>query len=274
MLIFLHLPKTGGSTLTPILDWNYDDNTFKITRFPTIQRFLDLPDEQKVQYACLQGQVFYGIHQYIPQPCTYITLLRHPVKRLISQYLYVPVRQQKLGEPVSTMSMEQFLDIEPFQAYTQLNLIAGGATIDEALRRPLAEETFARARANIERDFPVVGLLERYDEALLLMKAHFGWKRVFYARQNVNPHRKALDEFPAATQQRILAACEPEMELYEYARQRLDEQLAQQDAAFWETLERLRRTNRRFQRLYNLAQPIRHSRLWFALRDMLRRSSS
>lgn len=273
MLIFLHLPKTGGTTLTPILDWNYGDKTYKITRFPAIQKFIDLPDDKKREIPCLQGQIFYGIHAYIPQPCTYITMMRHPVKRLISQYQYIPRRQARQGETVSRMSMEYFLEVEPFQAHTQLNLIAGGATIDEALRQPLEESTFARARANIERDFAVVGLVNRYDESLLLMKQHFGWKRAFYARQNVNEGRKTLEDFPAETQKRILAACEPEMELYHYVQQRLEEQLQQQDAGFWAELEQLRRTNQRFQQMYRLAKPIRHSRLWFFFRDILRHKS-
>lgn len=274
MLIFLHLPKTGGSTLTNILDWNYGDRTYHITRFSRIQTFLDLPDAEKAALPCLQGQIFYGIHQYIPQECTYLTVLRHPVERLISNYFHIEVRKKRLGEPVGNMSMEQLLEAEPFQAYMQANLIAGGNTIDEALRRPFTEETLTQAKANIERHFPIVGLLERYDESLLLMKRHFGWKRAYYARQNVSSTRKQLTDFPAATQKRILAACEPEMALFEYARQRLDDQIRQQGASFAADVAQLRSTNRRFQRMYHLAKPIRHSKLWFMVRTMIRKTSS
>src|SRR6478735_12055948 len=124
MLIFLHIPKTGGSTLNPILDWNYDNKSFEITRYPQIDTFLALSDAEKLQYRVLRGQIYYGLHQGIPEACQYISILRHPYKRLISQYFYLNVRKAKLGEALTDMPFEQFLEHEPFQAYMQLNLLA------------------------------------------------------------------------------------------------------------------------------------------------------
>lgn len=271
MLIFLHIPKTGGSTLTPVLDWNYKQQTHKISLHRNIQTFIDLPDEEKRQYQALIGQVFYGIHRHIPENCEYISILRHPIKRLVSQYHYLNVRKQKLGEPLTDMSIEEFLESEPFQAYSQLNLIAGGDSIEEALKRPLPPDAMERAKANIEAHFPVLGLVEQYDESLLLMKRHFGWTRAFYARINVNQGRRTFDDFPAETRRTIERACEPELELFEYAQHRLQSQLDAQHDDFWHELDALKRANTRFSRLYGMTGMIRNTPLWNIAKRTLRR---
>lgn len=271
MLIFLHIPKTGGSTLNPILDWNYDNKSFQITRYSQIAPFIALPDSEKLQYRVLRGQVYYGIHQDIPEKCQYICILRHPYKRLVSQYYYLNVRKAALGEKLTDMPLEAFLEQEPFQAYMQLNLLAGGSNIDEALRRPLPADALGRAEANIEKDFPVLGLIDYYDESLLLMKRAFGWKRAFYSRQNVNKSSQKFEDLPKATQSLIEQACEPELALYEYAQKRL---LAQIEAAgddFQKEVQELKAANQRFSRFYNLSKPIRHSKAWFFFKDIAKK---
>jgi len=270
MLIFLHIPKTGGTTLTPVLDWNYKNQTHKISLHKKVQEFIDLPDEKKLEYKALIGQVFYGIHQYVPEECEYISILRHPVKRLVSQYQYLNVRKQKLGEETTDMSIEEFLELEPFQAYSQLNVIAGGDSIEEALKRPLPDDAIERAKANVEKHFPVLGLIKYYDRSLLLMKNHFGWSRAFYTRSNVNQGRKTFEDFPVETQRIIEQVCEPELEFFEWAEKRLQAQLDEQDEQFWHDLENLKAANQRFSQLHQMAEPIRNTKLWDAAKWVLR----
>lgn len=270
MLIFLHISKTGGSTLIPVLDWNYEQQIHKISLHSKVPEFIDLADSEKMKFQALAGMVFYGIHQYIPQDCQYISILRHPVKRLVSHYHYLNVRKQKLGEEQSDISIEEFLEIEPFQAYTQLNLIAGGDSLDEALKRPLPEDALERAKSNVEKHFPVLGLVEHYDESLMMMKNHFGWGRAFYTRVNVNQGRKTFADFPAETQRFIEGACEPELEFFEYAQKRLQSQLDVQDEQFWRDVQQLKKRNHRFSQLHQLAEPIRNTKLWDAAKWVLR----
>jgi hypothetical protein len=271
MLIFLHIPKTGGSTLNPILDWNYDNKSFQITRYAQIAAFLALSDEEKLQYKVLRGQVYYGIHQDIPEACQYICILRHPYKRLVSQYFYLNVRKAALGEKLSEMPFEAFLEQEPFQAYMQLNLIAGGSSVDEALRRPLPTNALEIAQANIEKHFPVLGLIDNYDESLLLMKRAFGWQRAFYSRQNVNKNSPKFEDLPKATQALIEQACEPEMVFYDYARKRLQAQIEAATEDFMRDLASLKAANQRFSQFYRVSEPIRHTKLWFFLKGIAKR---
>jgi hypothetical protein len=271
MLIFLHMPKTGGSTLTPIVDWNYDDRVYKLSLYREIAPFIALDDAEKARYACLSGQVFYGIHQYIPGECRYITMMRHPYDRLVSQYYYLNVRKQKLGEPVTDMSLEDFLEQEPFQATMQLHLIAGGDDMSSTLNQPATEGTLQRAIDHIDRHFEVVGDLARYDESVLLMKRRLGWSRAYYTRQNTNPGHPKFADLPASTQQTIRAACALEVTLYEYIQQRLDRQLTDAGADFQRELRQMRTRSQRLKQLHALAGPLRHSKLWFWLRSLAKR---
>jgi hypothetical protein len=271
MLIFLHIPKTGGSTLNPILDWNYDNKSFQINRYAQIAPFLALSDAEKLQYKVLRGQIYYGIHQDIPEACQYISILRHPYKRLVSQYFYLNVRKATLGERLSEMPFEEFLEREAFQAYMQLNLIAGGNEINEALRRPLPADALEVAQANIEKHFPVLGLIDNYDESLLLMKRTFGWQRAFYSRKNVNKSSPKFEDLPKATQSLIEQACEPEMALYDYAQKRLQMQIEAAGEDLARDLAALKAANQRFSEFYRLSKPIRHSKLWFFLKGIARR---
>lgn len=169
------------------------------------------------------------------------------------------------------MSLEQFLELEPFQAYTQLNLLVGSPTVEQALRRPLPPNALEQAIAHIEADFPIVGILERYDESLLLMKRYFRWARGVYARKNENLGHPRYQDLPAHQQQLLQRVCEPEMALYEYAKARLERQLSEQGDDFWRELAALKRANHRFNTLYHWARPLQKTPIWFWMRDLLRK---
>ncbi len=51
----------------------------------------------------------------------------------------------------------------------------------------------------IRAHFAVVGLSEKVDESLLLLKRSFGWKNIFYIKANVNKNRLAKEEVSKGT---------------------------------------------------------------------------
>jgi hypothetical protein len=260
-VIFLHMPKAGGTTLNTIIDWNYEHVHF-IAQYDQLPPLLALPDEKKRQIDCLKGHVYYGIHRVFPQDCTYITLLRHPVDRVVSQYYYNFERKRRLGEPIPDWSIEEFLDVAPFHASYQLRLLVGGDNIDAILNDPLPENAVEIAQENLTRDFVVAGVMDYYDETLLLMKHALGWPRAFYARKNINPNREPTHRIAADTRRMLEDRCAAEIELYDTLKQQTEALLARQDAAFQRELVRLRRMNRVFGRVWNLTRPIHQTPIW------------
>src|SRR5690554_3093712 len=98
-LIFLHLPKNGGSTLHGILNRLYPkDRTFNIKVIDNtklnISEFKELPIEDRAQIKLLKGHMTFGLHEYLVGPSKYITFLRKPEDRITSFYHYAKSRPQ------------------------------------------------------------------------------------------------------------------------------------------------------------------------------------
>ncbi len=89
-LIFLHIPKTAGTTLNRIIDWQYDPRViFTVDPHrirPTINHFYALPEERRRRLQVVRGHPPYGVHELLPQGAIYTTSLRDPVARLVSSY--------------------------------------------------------------------------------------------------------------------------------------------------------------------------------------------
>ena len=97
-VIFLHIPKVGGTTVNRIIDRQYKPNTiYRVrdddSRHKRIQDCVDefklLPSSEKEEIEVVMGHMGFGIHNFLPQPSVYITMLRDPVERVISYYYYV-----------------------------------------------------------------------------------------------------------------------------------------------------------------------------------------
>jgi hypothetical protein len=90
-LIFVHIPKTGGISLRETLLASYaSDRVFRILHPIDDQNTLaGKPLADRARLELVEGHMYYGVHELIPRPCTYITILREPVARIRSFYSYV-----------------------------------------------------------------------------------------------------------------------------------------------------------------------------------------
>jgi len=85
-IIFLHVPKAGGTTLTDVIVRNYPSEkiyTLAGTRQAMID-FMELPADKINSYDCVQGHMGFGFHRLFESKVRYLTLLRDHVNRLIS----------------------------------------------------------------------------------------------------------------------------------------------------------------------------------------------
>lgn len=89
-LAFLHIPKTGGQSLRHTLLRAAGPRRSEWLDGPgDVQRLAALSVEVRRSLAYVDGHVYFGLHQVLPRPCLYATLLRHPVDRVASLYDYV-----------------------------------------------------------------------------------------------------------------------------------------------------------------------------------------
>ena len=248
-VIFLHIGKTAGTSLRQVLRRNYRASDIMLVRVrgrpreETLNQFAALPKEARESPRLLFGHTVFGLHEHVPRPYTYITMVRKPLSLVLSQYRFV---LRTAGHRHHDLVTSQHMSIEEYvrsgisleMDNSQTRAIAGD------LSTPYGEctnEMLATAKRNIEEDFAVVGLTERFDETLILLQKTFGWSKIHYVRANVAPHSSPLVLSDEA--RRLIAEHNQfDDELYRYASLRFDEALARYPS-FAEDLERFQRTN-------------------------------
>jgi hypothetical protein len=219
-IIFLHLPKTGGVTLRTTLKWKYapDMLTFETLTKPA-ESLGEVPLSERRNARVLTGHLHYGVHDYIPQRCEYITLLREPIARVISYYYYI------LGHPKhwrhaelvrSGMTLNEFVRTSAERGIEndQTRMLSGRGA-GELDAGSLGREALDEAKRNLER-FLVVGLTERFDESFILIRRALGWKLPLYVTANVSARPKPASE---AAVKLIRQRNQLDLELYEFARE-------------------------------------------------------
>jgi hypothetical protein len=264
-LVFLHVPKTGGTTLGVIAARHFpQEATYKIDG---LNRGLDdVANElrQRVEQSgrspqFIHGHFPFGLHELLPQTVDYVTLIRDPVDRIVSVYNFAkrrPEWQQYYEINDHKLSLHDFVmgDLSSEFHNQQSKMLGGGnpPSCEEALLRS-ARSNLARAR--------VVGTTDRFDAVLMLCARLLGWTRLHYARRNVNRRRPQLHEISSSDVAAIKAKNAADLELYQTAQGQLDAQIAE-FAEFAGDLRRFQMRNA----LFDLARPINDKLVWLKSR--------
>src|SRR4030095_4128498 len=92
-VIFLHLPKTAGTTLNRLIEWEYPlSEMYSVD--PVLfewsyARLRNLPEKRLRKTRIFKGHMLFGLHEVLPQPATYITVLRNRVDRVLSAFYFM-----------------------------------------------------------------------------------------------------------------------------------------------------------------------------------------
>jgi hypothetical protein len=194
-LIFLHIPKTAGTTLNRIIEWQYNPvSIFTVDPHrirATVARFKKVSEQRRRRFRVVRGHLLYGIHEFLPQGATYITMLREPVARVLSTYAFIlrrPLHPLHRKLKAGRLGVEDLIQMTPHRQNLQCRFISGigiGPNCDERVLEV--------AKENLAREFRVVGLCERFQESLCLMIAAFGWKVPFYTNRKVTKSRPSIE---------------------------------------------------------------------------------
>ena len=219
-LIFLHLPKCGGTTLNRIIEWEYDplrifsiDPIFFLWSYQKLNRW---PANRLAKMQVLKGHMPFGIHRKLPQPFTYITFLRDPVERVISAYYFA---KNYLLHPkhrwIRKLTLEEYVRLSP-NHNVQTKYLSGREFVGDYHAGDCTEEMLAMAKENLVRHFSLVGLTERFDEGLAILKIIFGWQINKYAKFNVTKTRLKQTSLPASTVELIKERNRFDVALYDF----------------------------------------------------------
>jgi hypothetical protein len=247
-VIFLHIGKTAGSTLRQILKRQFPPadvmtvRAHRRSREETLTQFASLPEAERLRPRLIMGHTVFGLHESVPRESTYITMLRNPVRLTHSQYRYVlRTPTHRHHEAASGMTLEQYvasgmameMDNSQTRALSGELDVPYGACTDEML---------ARAKRHLDDHFSWVGLTERFDESILLLRHAFGWRDVRYVSVKVARQRAELAPEDRALLERQNAF---DIELYEHARGIVERRIGEADN-FAAELEAFQRANARY----------------------------
>ena len=238
-MIFIHVPKAAGQTIRSIVGRQYPR-----------EEILDTTDEagadesgQLEDVASIKiflGHLHYGFHQKLQSASTYVTMLREPVSRVLSLYRYVATTpSHHLHEYVLRTGLLNFVS-----GSVDENEIENGQTrqISGLTTRSPDASSLAQAKENLARAFLAVGVAERFDESLVLMRRRLGWKMPFYIQKNVTQQLPLGSELADALEV-IRSRNTLDVELYEFGAELLQEEIHREGWSFDVELSAFRTLN-------------------------------
>jgi hypothetical protein len=254
VLVFVHIPKAAGTTLGEVVRSRYARRErFFVDREDmdgTRARLARLTPAQRGRLRYVEGiHLPFGIHARLCLEATYITMLRHPVDRIISHYRYVkrePAHYLHDRVVRGRMSLEAYAasDLSSELDNGQVRLLCGSPDHDSVSgHAPVSASTLAAALRNLER-FEGVGITERFDESLLLFSRKLAWSEPCY--ESRNEATEPAPPIPETARHSIAERNSLDMALYEHALHAFDAAL-RECAIDASTVERFRERNREMQ---------------------------
>jgi hypothetical protein len=267
VVLFVHIPKTAGTSLNRILRLKYGlwpptnlfdlQTTFGYNQYgdgPTerLEKIASLHPAEAARIRLIHGHFGFGIHEYVTRPYVYLTFLRDPVERVISSYHQLRRGQQFDDD---ALSLADFLDqgeryFESFYIDNgHVRALAGAQGLHN--NRPFGtvrDDLLDQAKHNLKTQPFFVGISERFDESLLLLKRAMGWRTCYYARANVAPRRKRYDDVAPDVRARLRELTRYDQRLYDWACQHFEAQIKAMGTDFEEEVAWFRRVNRLYSR--------------------------
>ncbi|MBI3465763.1 MAG: hypothetical protein HY000_22325 [Planctomycetes bacterium] len=246
-LYFLHIGKTGGTTLTAMLDPLFDPA--KICPAQILPDLLRLPDQQLTRYRFFRGHFGSALPELLRSPVTTITLLREPPAQVISCFLHIQrspahwLYPRVVGRKMSLLdflcddesapavwnnqcrNLAARLDVARFSSLPpdELRAIPLGRELDRAVAHLDQQARLDRALEQLDR-CAAFGLTEQMSDTLRLLATTLGFQPASALLVlNQSPHRIAWDDLTPQTQERLHEVTRLDAELYASARRRFED---------------------------------------------------
>jgi len=250
-IVFLHLPKTAGTTLRYIIDPHFAESD--ICPLYNRSEFEGINSQSIDEFQYTRGHIPYELlEKIITSKRTWITMLRDPIERYISQFYFLQAKPVTLPtlcvryteddvQTFSSMTLSEFVNSPSFifnlaSRDVQARWLATTINFDSpaewlhAFNESLTRETDINIDLGLERlsGFDLIGLTERFQDSLFMLSYFFCWPPVLRAgKLNVTTGKPRRDNLSKSIVDRIVELNVSDQLLYVHAKQIFDKRFKQ-----------------------------------------------
>ena len=214
LVVHVHMPKAGGTTLDGLLQSIYGDRLLiahPIVGWPQqwTSEFIAHVAEKREYYEAFSGHSSYGIHQLFGREGLYISSVRDPVDRFESYYNFV--RHWTLHhhhEVARNLSIQEFFrylrdrdDIELFNL--QCLLLCG-------------RKDFKAAREFIIGNYSAILPIKYFNECMRLLTRKMRWPAIAVPRLNATEHRSKVTELSPGDMRTLIDGNREDLQLVKF----------------------------------------------------------
>jgi hypothetical protein len=230
LLVFSHIPKTGGTTLEQIFAKNLRLSDVIHINAPDLNACPDVLTLKKnpAKLICGHHPMHGLLYQLLPElPLAHITMLRNPVDRTLSFYNYILGKtDHPLHAQCQSLSLDQFLRLQPTPELVNGQTRRLTGTLHRQQDRP---PDSAELACEILNDcFTDVWVTEQFDQALLLLSHRFGMQDIYYQPSNVSTKRVRRHDLSDATLNLIEEMNQEDTRLHQWAANHCEQQFISQ----------------------------------------------
>lgn len=266
VLVHLHIPKTGGTSLSSMIKHGFHreevfesinegeevyDGLSLVTFECCRERLLARGPEGQRRVRYFSGHLPMGTHALFEGSAKYITVLRHPVERVVSLFHFLSRYNARFARDGRPITFEEFVeggrDIN-LHDY-QVRILSGAPELDAPAPAIPGDEVVPSAKVekrhleqvkrNIEEHFLAVAPVEQLADLALMLRQVYGWpmRRLFNEYKNRTEARPQRQEIAPRLLRMIEDYNPHDLELYAWAAERF----ARQRGSFEPRLSRDRR---------------------------------
>lgn len=256
-MIFFHMLKTGGNTLKSIIGRNYKpEEVFQITKkgYQTgpIDYFKSLPSEERNKIKLFRGHQRFGMHEFFDGNTAYFSLVREPISRLISFYNHInslpnPYFRNLIPENERATFVDFVKNIDKY--HEQGNNGQVKALVGENVH---LDDLFERVQENLENHFLFLGLTERFDESLIILKNKLSWGSIYYIKRKVSHKKVTITNISEEELEFARSLNQADIQLYNYAKEQFEALVTENQALINTQIKKLQCLNRLYQKAYDV----------------------
>ena len=252
LLAFVHIPRTGGGTVSSAIANGYSrpKSAGNAQSSPErTRRGVESIGRNPDRWLAVADHIPLGLYRrYLPADTRYFTILREPVDRVLSHYHFHllgkrrgELKLRQVWQELANLDRQERLRLDesakvsaeievPEDAVVSLeegmarkiciydNLATRFLWGGESIFGDLPPDALERAKENVAGLW-FVGLAERLDDSIVLLGRRLGTGLMPYHRRHVSQKRPSLGDTPAELRELIAEHNALDAELYRFARE-------------------------------------------------------